>query len=470
MKSSSATKAASLCVFQNRGIKSLRIMNIVDNSWIKLPRNFVNWSWYHDANMVQLYLYLLLNANVYDVKYNDITIKRGECLVSLNHLSKETGISLQKLRTGLARLQRTKEIEYKKLQNGRIIVLVDFNKFQPIGIDEAAPDWIKLYRKICDWGWYHEPNMVHLYVYFMLKAKLVINNDSRSEAWQLNSTLRLLTKATGISEKSIRTCLARLQRTGEISYLPGVAHKQSVITLCNYDSYQATKISTNTVLTQERHNNIESVSEHNNSQISAQKERDITRCNYDSYQATKNSTNTVLTQEQHSSNTVLTQEQHSSNTALTTLKEYKNKRIKEIKNIDDDIAHVREGDFVEVLEVTEVEKENEQKKSSKESFAELVKVEAAWLAAIQKKYKLSTSEEVKNKVDEFEIELVCRGKDKHEDMKDFKCHFCDWLEKNLRTINQPQASNRSPSPTSERWSGEKFVPKSSEGGIYEGNF
>ena len=445
-------------------------MNIADNSWIKLPRNFVNWSWYHDANMVQLYLYLLLNANVYDVKYNDITIKRGECLVSLNHLSKETGISLQKLRTGLARLQRTKEIEYKKLQNGRIIVLVDFNKFQPIGIDEAAPDWIKLYRKICDWGWYHEPNMVHLYVYFMLKAKLVINNDSRSEAWQLNSTLRLLTKATGISEKSIRTCLARLQRTGEISYLPGVAHKQSVITLCNYDSYQAAKISTNTVLTQERHNNIESVSEHNNSQISAQKERDITRCNYDSYQATKISTNTVLTQEQHSSNTVLTQEQHSSNTALTTLKEYKNKRIKEIKNIDDDIAHVREGDFVEVLEVTEVEKENEQKKSSKESFAELVKVEAAWLAAIQKKYKLSTSEEVKNKVDEFEIELVCRGKDKHEDMKDFKCHFCDWLEKNLRTINQPQASNRSPSPTSERWSGEKFVPKSSEGGIYEGNF
>ena len=434
-------------------------MNIADNSWIKLPRNFVNWSWYHDANMVQLYLYLLLNANVYDVKYNDITIKRGECLVSLNHLSKETGISLQKLRTGLARLQRTKEIEYKKLQNGRIIVLVNFNKFQPIGIDEAAPDWIKLYRKICDWGWYHEPNMVHLYVYFMLKAKLVINNDSRSEAWQLNSTLRLLTKATGISEKSIRTCLARLQRTGEISYLPGVAHKQSVITLCNYDSYQATKISTNTVLTQERHNNIESVSEHNNSQISAQKERVITLCNYDSYQATKNSTNTVLTQEQHSSNT-----------ALTTLKEYKNKRIKEIKNIDDDIAHVREGDFVEVLEVTDVKKENEQKKSSKESFAELVKVEAAWLAAIQKKFKLLTSEEVKNKVDEFEIELVCRGKDKHEDMKDFKCHFCDWLEKNLRTINQPQASNRSPSPTSERWSGEKFVPKSSEGGIYEGNF
>lgn len=213
-------------------------MNIADNSWIKLPRNFVNWSWYHDANMVQLYLYLLLNANVYDVKYNDITIKRGECLVSLNTLSKETGISLKSLRTSLARLQRTKEIEYKKLKHGRIIILVDFNKFQPVGIDENAPDWIKLYRKICDWGWYHEPNMVHLYVYFMLKAKLVVGNNGTSEAWQLNTTLRLLTKATGISERSIRTCLTRLQRTGEIEYLPGVSHKQSIITICNYDSYQ----------------------------------------------------------------------------------------------------------------------------------------------------------------------------------------------------------------------------------------
>ena len=69
---------------------------------------------------------------------------------------------------------------------------------------------------------------------------------------------------------------------------------------------------------------------------------------------------------------------------------------------------MREGDFVEVLEVTEVEKENEQKKSNKENFADLVKSETTWLTAIQKKFKLLTSEAVKNKVDEFEIELVCR--------------------------------------------------------------
>lgn len=445
-------------------------MNIADNSWIKLPRNFVNWSWYHDANMVQLYLYLLLNANVYDVKYNDITIKRGECLVSLNTLSKETGISLKSLRTSLARLQRTKEIEYKKLKHGRIIILVDFNKFQPVGIDENAPDWIKLYRKICDWGWYHEPNMVHLYVYFMLKAKLVVGNNGTSEAWQLNTTLRLLTKATGISERSIRTCLTRLQRTGEIEYLPGVSHKQSIITICNYDSYQKKNFSDGTMVAQDGHNLIESKSNTKEGAITTQNNGDTNNYKTASYSSTRFQDGTMVAQGGQDIGTTLAQDGQEFGSTWATQKEYKNKRIKEIKNIDGDIAHVREGDFVEVLEVTDVKKENEQKKSSKESFAEPVKVEAAWLAAIQKKYKLSTSEEVKNKVDEFEIELVCRGKDKHEDMKDFKCHFCDWLEKNLRTINQPQASNRSPSPTSERWSGEKFVPKSSEGGIYEGNF
>lgn len=35
-----------------------------DNSWIKLPRMFMNWQWYQNTNMVHLYLYLLLNANI----------------------------------------------------------------------------------------------------------------------------------------------------------------------------------------------------------------------------------------------------------------------------------------------------------------------------------------------------------------------------------------------------------------------
>lgn len=69
-----------------------------DNSWIKLPRMFMNWQWYQNTNMVHLYLYLLLNANIENKLYCGISIQRGECLVSLSTLSRDTGISRDSLK------------------------------------------------------------------------------------------------------------------------------------------------------------------------------------------------------------------------------------------------------------------------------------------------------------------------------------------------------------------------------------
>ena len=145
-----------------------------DNSWIKLPRMFMNWQWYQNTNMVHLYLYLLLNANIENKLYFGISIQRGECLVSLSTLSRDTGISRDSVKRYLKKLKDTKDISYKKLSKGRIIVLLDFDKFQPVGIDEPTPNWIKLYRKICDWQWYQDAKMVHLFVHLMLKAVICL--------------------------------------------------------------------------------------------------------------------------------------------------------------------------------------------------------------------------------------------------------------------------------------------------------
>lgn len=138
------------------------------------------------------------------------------------------------------------------------------------------------------------------------------------------------------------------------------------------------------MVAQDGHNLIESKSNTKEGAITTQNNGDINNYKTASYSSTRFQDGTMVTQGGQDIGTTLAQDGQEFGSTWATLKEYKNKRIKEIKNIDDDIAHVREGDFVEVLEVTEVKKENEQKKSSKESFAELVKVEAAWLAAIQK--------------------------------------------------------------------------------------
>ncbi len=53
---------------------------------------------------------------------------------------------------------------------------------------------------------------------------------------QLPAGRKKLSVATGISERSIRTCLERLKRSGEITIK--TSSKFSIITICNYDKYQ----------------------------------------------------------------------------------------------------------------------------------------------------------------------------------------------------------------------------------------
>lgn len=379
-----------------------------DNSWIKLPRMFMNWQWYQNTNMVHLYLYLLLNANIENKLYFGISIQRGECLVSLSTLSRDTGISRDSVKRYLKKLKDTKDISYKKLSKGRIIVLLDFDKFQPVGIDEPAPNWIKLYRKICDWQWYQDAKMVHLFVHLMLKASIMKGSDL-SDSWQLCTSLRILSKETGLSLQNIRTCIGKLQRTGEITFRTLPTHLQSIITICNSGSYQTSK-------------------------------RQIAPM---SPQCRPNAA------------------------PMPPLpKEYKNIRNKESKKINTNNARTHEEDFVDFSE-KETSKENQQKKGEKESFLSLSLHDDVWLGAIKKKFAFKSIEEVKDKVENFDLDHICRGNKEHKDIVDYKSHFCDWLKFNL--MEQSPGKRKSTS-NAERWEGEKFVPKSSEGGIYNGPF
>lgn len=394
-----------------------------DNSWIKLPRMFMNWQWYKNTNMVHLYLYLLLNANIEDKYYFGISIQRGECLVSLSTLSRDTGISRDSIKRYLKKLQATKEISYRKLSKGRIIVLLDFNKFQPTGTDDPVPNWIKLYRKIGDWEWYQDAKMVHLFVHLMLKASFM-DGRGLSDSWQLCTSLRVLSKETGLSLQNIRSCIGKLQRTEEITFRTLPTHQQSIITICNSDSYQASKRQTAPIAPQLRPDV---------APMSPQLRPDVA--------------------------------------PIAPLpKEYKNIRNKESKKINNN-ARAHEEDFVDFSEEKTSEektsKENQQKKVEKESFLSLSLHDDVWLGAIKKKFALKSIEEVKDKVENFDLDHICRGNKEHKDIVDYKSHFCDWLKFNLM---EQSPRKRKSTPNAERWEGEKFVPKSSEGGIYNGPF
>jgi hypothetical protein len=97
--------------------------------------------------------------------------------------------------------------------------------------------WIKLHRRLLRWEWFTTPNMVHVFIYLLLSAN---HKEGRFRGIKIErgatcSSLSKIRTSTGLSLRSIRTCLERLKSTGEVTVY--TTNKYSIITLCNYDEY-----------------------------------------------------------------------------------------------------------------------------------------------------------------------------------------------------------------------------------------
>lgn len=101
------------------------------------------------------------------------------------------------------------------------------------------PDgWIKIYRKFQEWEWYDKSEMVHLFLHLLLSANLTDRNwhGICIKRGQLVTSYEHLHCQTGMSIRTLRTCLSRLEETREIER--ETTNKHSIITICNYESYQ----------------------------------------------------------------------------------------------------------------------------------------------------------------------------------------------------------------------------------------
>jgi hypothetical protein len=98
--------------------------------FIKLHRKILDWEWYGDINTRCLFIHLVLKANYQDKRWQGITIKAGSLVTSLDVLSKETGLSVQNIRTCLARLKKSKEVTIKITNKYRVISITCFTDYQ----------------------------------------------------------------------------------------------------------------------------------------------------------------------------------------------------------------------------------------------------------------------------------------------------------------------------------------------------
>lgn len=101
-----------------------------EQGWIRCWRKIENWEWYTTPNMAHLFQHLFRKANHEEKKWRGISVKRGQLVTSLQSLKKQTGISVQSLRTCIGRLISTGEITSKSTNKYRLITICNYEAYQ----------------------------------------------------------------------------------------------------------------------------------------------------------------------------------------------------------------------------------------------------------------------------------------------------------------------------------------------------
>ena len=101
------------------------------DGWIKLYRNVTNWRLYENDFMFKFFVTLLANANVYEKKWNGTTIKRGQILTSISHLSRQFNKTTRQIRTALDNMEG-EEIEITTTNRFTIISIKNYESYQDI--------------------------------------------------------------------------------------------------------------------------------------------------------------------------------------------------------------------------------------------------------------------------------------------------------------------------------------------------
>lgn len=105
----------------------------MNDGYILLHRKIIKeWEWYSNINDTRVWLHCLLKANWEDGWFEGIKIPRGSFATSYKNLAKETGISVQQLRTSLEHLKSTHNITHETNKQFSIITINNYDKYQLI--------------------------------------------------------------------------------------------------------------------------------------------------------------------------------------------------------------------------------------------------------------------------------------------------------------------------------------------------
>lgn len=98
--------------------------------------------------------------------------------------------------------------------------------------------WIKIHRKLLEWEWYDDNNVVRVFLHLLLTANFETKRwrGIVIERGQIVTNINELANDTNLTPKQTRTALEKLKSTNEIDTKG--ANKYTLITICKYETYQ----------------------------------------------------------------------------------------------------------------------------------------------------------------------------------------------------------------------------------------
>lgn len=132
--------------------------------------------------------------------------------------------------------------------------------------------WIKLHRRLLDWRWIKNPNVLSVFIQLLLRVNFEKGYFESIEISRgsLVTSLETLANSTNLSLQQVRTALSKLKSTGEIT--TESTNKFTVITIVKFDTYQDEYTENNKQINKQSNNQITNEQQTNNKQITTIKE------------------------------------------------------------------------------------------------------------------------------------------------------------------------------------------------------
>lgn len=98
--------------------------------------------------------------------------------------------------------------------------------------------FVKIHRKLVQWGWYQDNVVKGVFLHLLLTANFKDTPwmGTTIKKGQVVTSYKHLAEDLGFGVRQIRTALGKLKSTGEVTCTP--TNKYTVITVVNWDDYQ----------------------------------------------------------------------------------------------------------------------------------------------------------------------------------------------------------------------------------------